>query len=113
MNPARHDVITRTFRCRLRENWCFDLQKSAAVEIASRRLLQSMSQDEVFLQLWPAEVELPMLEPQLLGRKLLALSARDRNRRSFCRADDAEFPRTNFNRSCLHLSVLHFCWTGG
>src|SRR5688500_6534196 len=107
MPPARYDVIARTFWRRLGQNRGFDLQEATLVEETARRLLQPVAQDDVVLELRPAEVEVPMLEPQLFGGELFSTAARDGNRRSLSRPDDLDADRAQLDIARLHLRVSH------
>ena len=49
-----------------------------------------------------------MLQPELLGGKLLPLAARDGNRGCFRRTDDPEIASTHFDLARFHLRVPHF-----
>src|SRR6185436_3816671 len=110
VHPARHDVITRSLRGRLRQNRRLDLQVSALVEIPSRRLHQAMPQNQILLQIAAPEVEITMFEAQLFAGELLAFAARHRNGGSLSRADDLKILGADFDLARLHLGVSHFAW---
>ncbi len=90
MNPARNQVVARAFGSRLGENRCLELQEIELGEGAPGALQEAVSQHEVPRQLRAAQVEHPVLESQLLGGKLLALLAGDRNRGRLRRPHDLQ-----------------------
>ena len=90
VHPARHQVVARAFRRRLGEDRRLDLEEAELIEVAPGGLHEPVAQDQVALQLGPAEVEHPVPEPQLLRRQLLLLLARDRNRRRLRRSHHLE-----------------------
>src|SRR5206468_9909649 len=80
MDARRHEVVARPFGGRLREDRRFDLEKAELGQRAPRALEQAMTQDQICLQLRAPQVEMAVLEPQLLGRELLAFRTRDLTR---------------------------------
>src|SRR5207244_8804130 len=94
-------------RRRLGENRRLDLEIPALIEKSTRRLLESVPQNEVLLQLGATQIEIAMLQPQLFGGKLLTLSARNWNGGRLRRPDDLELASPYFDISGLHLLVAH------
>ncbi len=97
MNPARHQVIARALRSRLREDRGLDLQELQLRERAAGALQQPVAQDEVALQFGAPEVEHPMLEPQLFCRQLLVLLPRHRDGRRLRRTDDLQLGQVHLD----------------
>src|SRR6476660_7116419 len=107
MNSARHDVVARSLRCRLRQHRSFDLEKAALIEESTRRLLKLVPEDEIILQIAAAQIEVSVLEPQLLGGKFLPPPPRNWNRRRLSRPYDLEITGLHFDLAGFHLRVPH------
>src|SRR5438309_7572549 len=64
-------------------------------------------QHQIRLQLGPSQIEVALLEPQLLGRKLFVLGARDGDRGRCGRPDDLQARRVHLHVPRRQLGVLH------
>ena len=73
---ARHEKVPRPLRGRAREHGRLDLDEALAVEVVARRAADLIPQQEVPQHRRPAEIQVPVLEPQGLGR-LLGLVERE------------------------------------
>ncbi len=76
-------------------------------QIAPRHLHQPMTQDEVLLQLRPAQVEEAVAQPQLFRGEVLVARARHGNRRRRGRSDDRQRRRANFDVARRQLGIAH------
>ena len=66
MHPGGNQIIPRPLRGGFHHHRCLDLDKIVGVEILSCRLGNLMPHDQVPLQGCPAQIQIPVLEPQLL-----------------------------------------------
>ena len=87
VDPARYQVVACAFGRRLGEDRGFDLEKAQTVEVAPRRLHQPVPKDQSPLQLGPTQIEHPMPETELLGRRVFLLLPRHRDRGGLRRTD--------------------------
>ena len=67
VHAARHEVVARAFGRRPGEDRRLDLEEALGVEVAPRRERDLVAQDEVALELGPAQVEIAVAQPRLLG----------------------------------------------
>src|SRR5947207_13937543 len=74
MDSARYDVVARALGRRLGQNRRLDLEVTPLVKKAASRLLKPVPQDEILLQLAATQIKIAMLQAQLLGGQLFALS---------------------------------------
>ena len=107
MHARGYEVVPRPFGCRLGEDRRLDLEKLEVGEGAARALEQTMAQDEIRLHLRAPQVEVPVLQPQLLGGQLVPFAARDRDRRGDGGAHDGEQRRLHLDVAGRELGVLH------
>ncbi len=107
MNPARHDVIARAGWSRLAEDRRLDLEITARIQEAPCDLRETMTHDQIRLQLRSAQIEVPVFEPQLLGGELLALAKRDGNCRRFRLRQNCEHRRLHLDVAASHLGIPH------
>jgi len=69
MHAARDEIIPSPFRSALAEHRRFDVEKPVLVEVISNRLRQLVSQNHRLLKLWPTQVDVAVLQPQLFIRQ--------------------------------------------
>ena len=107
MHARRHEVVSRPLGGGLGEIRRFDLEKLEIAQCAPGPLQQPVAQDQVRLQLGTPQIEVPVLEPQLLGGQLLAFAARHRNGRRLGRAHDAQRCGVDFHVAGRKLGIAH------
>ena len=71
-----------------------------------------MAQNHIGLELGTPQIEVAILEAQLLGRQLVAFTARDRDRGSLSRPDNAQHCGVYLNFPGRELRVAHSGRTG-
>ena len=102
-----HEVVARPFGRGLGENRCLDFEEPEIRKCAARPLQQAVAQHQIRLQLGTAQIEVPVLQPQLLGRELFALAPRHGNRRRLGGANDVDRRRVDLHLTRGELRVLH------
>ena len=98
VDPARHEIIARAFRGGLRKNRGLDLQITALVQIPPCRLLQTVTEYQVSLELRAPKVQVSMPQAEVFGGEVLAPASGDWNRGDFRSCEYGE-------RSCAQLDV--------
>jgi len=107
MHARRDEIVARAFGGRLGEDRRLDLEELQLGQRPSRALQQAMAQHQIGLELGPAQVQMAVLEPQLLGRELLPLAASDRDGRRARRPHDAQHGGMHFDLPRLEVGILH------
>ena len=107
VHARRHQVVARAFRSRFREDRRLDLEEFELGQRAPGALQQPVTQHEIRLHLRPAEVQVTVLEPQLLGGKLLAFGAGHGDGGRDGRTDDHELRRVDLDLAGRELGVPH------
>ena len=89
MHARRHQEVARAFRRGLGQDRRLDLVETFLVEVLAQRHRDAVAQADVVLQLRPAQIEIAILQPGLLG-DVLILGNRERRRLRL--VEHAHFP---------------------
>ena len=102
MHAARHEEVARAFRRRLGENRRLDLPEALLVEVVPERQRDAVAQPDVALQPRPAQIEIAILQPRLLG-DVRVLGNRERRRLGL--VEDAQLARAHLDLAGRHVGV--------
>src|SRR5687768_8532898 len=107
MDATGDEIVASTLRRWFGENRRLDLEEAKRVEVPTRRLHETVAQDDVPLQLGATQIEVTVSQAQLLSRQHLALATRDRNGRRHRRAHDAQGRCADFDIAGGKLRIAH------
>ena len=102
MDAARHEIVARAFRRRLRQDRRFDLQKTVRVEIATNRGRDLVPQDHVARQPRPPQIEIAILQPHVFRHGRLV---GDGKRRRLRLVEDRELPHEHLDFAGVELRI--------
>ena len=107
MHAARHEVVARALGRRLGEDRRLDLEEAVVAQEAPRRCISRCRSMRLRCSSARRRSRIAIAQPQLLRRELLALAARDGNRRRLGRPDDAQRRRAHLDVARAELRVSH------
>ena len=90
VDAARHEIVARPFRRRLREDRRLDLEEALLVEVAADLERHLVPQDHVLLQPLAPQVEVAVAQPHLFGDRGVFV---DRERRRLRVVQQPDVPR--------------------
>ena len=99
---ARHEEIPRAFRRALGKNRRLDFHETLAVEIIARGLRDLVPLPQIVRQVRPAQIEIPIAQPQILVARI----GIERKRKHVRAIQDAQILRHNLDRAGGQLRIL-------